>query len=219
MQIIVDEYIKLIENRPWKRYADQADPVFPDPVFPRKRYADQADPVFHFGIPFQPPAESTYNDTDDSHISCARALCARSARRLVLDVLNERADLVGKTIAVRGLFDGSLQHGYMVRQGPDSEPCPGWRARFLTAPSMIPLDLGLTESKTMDHGVLSCVDAARRKGSGLTVEIVATVLRKSKYPLIFRRTDGLYFGMFGTGFGPNSQYPLMLLVHSAKCAN
>jgi len=138
--------------------------------------------------------------------------------RTTCDVLDNRGDLVGRTVVVRGLLGGSDRHGYTIQQGPNRDPCPGWRSRFLTAPSVIPLDLGVVGTRTIDPGVSSCIAASRRGGPTLvTIEVVGTLLERSRSPMIFRRADGSYFSLFAHGFGRSGEYPVMILVQSATC--
>lgn len=150
------------------------------------------------------------------------AIAAEAKPYSVCQVVDQAGTLAGKTITVRGLFGGTTFHGHFVAQGSGDDPCPGWRARFLTSPSVILLGAGPTAADRADviEKLTPCLDAYREaRFTRYRVEIVGVLRRKSRFPLIFRRPDGSYISWYSTGFGEGSGFPLMLEVKGAKCPN
>jgi hypothetical protein len=140
----------------------------------------------------------------------------------VCDVVGLSTTLAGKTILVRGLLGGTAQHGYMLYQGLADDPCPGWPRRYFTAPSAILLSFSLPEDDgaARTSAVLPCVRAYQAKGNKrLAAEIEGTLVKKRWFPIIFRRPDGAYYGLYHSGFGQFGGFPLMLEVRAAKCGD
>jgi hypothetical protein len=69
----------------------------------------------------------------------------------VCDALNTTA--IRQKISIHGVIEGSHHHGYYLGQGIGGDPCPGWRRRLFTAPSVISVyitsrpDLPLTKEQ------------------------------------------------------------------------
>ena len=134
----------------------------------------------------------------------------------VCEVVDHSGRLVGQTITVRGFLDGSF-----VNQGLTRDPCPGWRSRYFTSPSAIILSLGGKTESPEAVALWRCIVLFREGGyTPLQAEITGTLVKKSPFPVIFRRPNGSYYSLFGSGFGPQgSGYPLQLMVKGAKCPN
>jgi hypothetical protein len=131
----------------------------------------------------------------------------------VCEALNG-ADTAGRAIAVRGLFGSGFGHALQLSQDTGNDPCRGWRARFLTAPSAI----ALTWDEADTAAVVPCLERYRSEGRRVPAEFGGTLLRKSRLPLIFRRADGTYYGLNDTGYGNTGVYAAMLKIRTARCA-
>ena len=125
----------------------------------------------------------------------------------------------GQRITVQGEILGSARHGFMVGETSSSEPCPGWRQRFLTAPSVIPLNFTggpgaeLTkEQKQFNLDFLARLIALERdkRLTHFRVSASGVIARKSN-SFIFRRSDGSYFG---NAVGQDGGFLAILLVTS-----
>jgi hypothetical protein len=155
-------------------------------------------------------------------VACDQPAPADDRTYSVCEVLNDAEFLNGKTITVEGLFGGTQFHGYFIAQTTADDPCGGWRARYLTAPSALLLgaDMTMQSQAAATKALTPCVAAYRQRNfKRYRIKVRGTVVRKSRFPLIFRRRDGSYTGWYRTGFGEDSAFPLMLVINSAACGN
>ena len=139
----------------------------------------------------------------------------------VCQAIDQAWALNGRTVVIRGFFGGTEFHGHFISQSTNDDPCPGWRAKYLTSPSAIVLgSYGSTASRQAVARVLSpCLDIYRVQGfKRYSAEVLGVFRRKRLFPLVFRRSDGSYVGWYSTGFGEGAGYPFMLVATAAKCA-
>lgn len=147
----------------------------------------------------------------------SQPLGAEARALSVCDVLNSAADhqtvLVHASIASNG-------HMVYLFDGTGSDPCPGWRKRFFTAPATIPILTGSYAGVHVSSELFrECLDFSQRltslqKANRYThhmVTIGGVVIRK-RWPLIFRSGDGSYVDLGG---GVVGGYEAFLVVTSA----
>lgn len=94
----------------------------------------------------------------------------------------------------------SSTHGTYLYEGTGQEPCPGWRRRFFTAPSAIPLAIGsysgvhVPEDQvrlTLDF--LIHLKARQRENPSARYVVTASgVFVRKRWPLLFRGAGGTY---------------------------
>jgi hypothetical protein len=121
-------------------------------------------------------------------------------------------------VTIRGRIAGTWRHGFFgLDEGIHGDPCQGWRARFFTAPSFIPLmyvsALGVQLTNEEERRNFAFVRelfsmSHQTNPNPITVSVSGVVVRK-QLPLIFRRVDGSYFGN-----GIVGGYPTVLVVRS-----
>jgi hypothetical protein len=120
----------------------------------------------------------------------------------VCGILDSAAD--HQEVIARVRISGSYHHGFGLSEGLDGEPCPGWRRRFFTAPSVllpkVSSGFGVlltSEEEQMGLGFLFRLRDLSRRSPGalnkLTVTMRGAVVKKS-WPWMFRRSDGSYMG-------------------------
>jgi len=126
---------------------------------------------------------------------------------------DHRAVLIHAAIA-------STQHQTYLFEGTGRDRCPGWRKRFFTAPSAIPIVFssysGVHVSDTLFRENLDFVQHLRslqkaNPSAHHMVTISGVLIRKS-WALIFRRAGGAYVG-WGEGLDGGSA--ALLVVTSA----
>ena len=132
----------------------------------------------------------------------------------VCEALDQVGALNGTEVRIRGLLGGSFLHGLGIFQNPVTvDPCPGWRARFLTAPSAIAL---YWNARDWPNG-LPCAEAYRAGGfQRLHVVVQGVLVKRSRIPLIYRKSDGTYRSLYNTGYPPGA-YLAALSVDSGGC--
>jgi hypothetical protein len=123
-----------------------------------------------------------------------------------------------REVVVRAQASGSV-HGLLLSEGINGEPCPGWRRRFFTAPSLIGLEftssygVRLTEEQErLNREFLSRLHKLRSAGrlKNYAVTLKGVVVKES-WPLIFRQSDGGYHGF---GMGPYGALAAVFVIKS-----
>jgi hypothetical protein len=114
-----------------------------------------------------------------------------------------------------------LQTGHLtaVAEAFDNDdPCPGWRRRFFTGPSLIPLVgpmFGVRVSPDVWHKVLDFLVQQRKRRiedpSYRPMVTVRGVFIRKTWPVIFRNRDGAYCCW---GLGLDGSFPALLIVTS-----
>jgi hypothetical protein len=135
----------------------------------------------------------------------------------VCQALNSAADhqrvLIHAAIA-------STQHQTYLFEGNGRDPCPGWRKRFFTAPSAIPIVFGSYSGVHVSDNLLrdNLEFVQRLKGlqkadpSALRMVKIGGVLIRKRWTLVFRRANQAYVG-WGEGLDGGSA--ALLVVTSA----
>jgi hypothetical protein len=140
------------------------------------------------------------------------------ARRVgVCEVLNSAAD--HQTVLIHAAIASNGHMTYLF-DGTGNDPCPGWRKRFFTAPSSIPILTASYSGVPVSSGLSrEYIDFSQRLKSlqranpstHHMVTISGVVIRK-RWPLIFRRGDGSYVDFGG---GVDGGHEALLVVTSA----
>jgi hypothetical protein len=135
----------------------------------------------------------------------------------VCEVLDNSKQLNGSMVTVHGYLQGSSRHGYSLyasAEGRD-DPCPGWRRRYLTAPSIIELGEALEPTGATSYAAL--ITETKRRASGgdfasIRVEVVGQLIRKDFF-FINKQSEG---GFAGNGFGENGGRAVILRPKSIR---
>ena len=144
----------------------------------------------------------------------AQPMKAEMHVRSVCDALNSAADR--QAIVIHAVI-ASNRHGTFLVEGTGQDPCPGWRRRFLTAPSAIPLVFGSYSgvhvpddlSRENMAFILRLKRPAKEDPRTRLVVTARGVLIRKRWPLIFRMADGSYC-CWGEGIGGGSASVLVL---------
>ena len=128
-------------------------------------------------------------------------------------------------VVVRGEIGGGPEHGYLLMEGPNPDPCPGWPSRFFTAPSAVIIDLFIngeslggvsvsSQQQRLNLDFLKRIAAASRQRTlnHASVTLSGVVLRRAG-TIVFRRSDGEYYG---NGFGQGGGILCELVVTSIR---
>lgn len=123
---------------------------------------------------------------------------AQNAPLSVCEALDLRSS--HEELTIRGLLTGEIHHGFFLSQGIDADPCPGWRRRFITAPSVMGLvfqsALGVAVTEREQQLNRAFIETLWNVSGNRPVKQVVTVRGtavRDRWPLIFRRADGTYF--------------------------
>jgi hypothetical protein len=144
-------------------------------------------------------------------IGCAAAQTQPLSVCQVLDSARDHQEVIVRARAF------AHYHGSLLTDGFSSDPCPGWRKRFFTAPSWIPLcfDSFLGVQLTGEQQRLNREFFLRLSGLRMgspskysAVTLMGVAVRKP-WPLIFRRGDGEYFG---NAMGQNGAFPVVFVL-------
>lgn len=137
----------------------------------------------------------------------------------VCEALDHVSELQGEVVRVRGLLAGSKRHGYSLDQSTNAAPCPGWRRSFLTSPPSILLSWspavsveGLRDQLGEDVFKRAQARYERHDFHAQEVEVVGRIFRKS-LALVFRRSDGSYFG---NGYGQQGMFLARLEIQEIR---
>jgi hypothetical protein len=124
-------------------------------------------------------------------------LCGQTRPMSVCDALNSAADR--QVVVIRAAI-ASTPHQTFLFEGTGRDPCPGWRKRFFTAPSVIPTIFGsyagvhVPDNLLLEnlHFVQHLKSIQQVKPSAQLFVTVKGVLIRKRWPLIFRNSDGIY---------------------------
>jgi hypothetical protein len=110
----------------------------------------------------------------------------------MLDAMSDHEELT-----VRGEIIGESHHGFFLSEGINGDPCPGWRRRFLTAPSVVGLQFvsshGVQLTKEQEQSNRTFLERLITLGQPVKRRVTVTgVAVKNPGSLIFRRADGSY---------------------------
>jgi hypothetical protein len=141
-------------------------------------------------------------------IATLGSAAAQTQPMSVCQMLDSAAD--HQEVVARVKIAGSHHHGFWLTEGPNVDPCPGWRKRFFTAPSaLIPIvssrfgvHLTPEEERAGRDFLNRLFDLSRRDTratNDLTVTLKGVFVRKA-WPWIFRGRSGDWVG---NGFGPS----------------
>jgi hypothetical protein len=120
-------------------------------------------------------------------------------------------------VVARVKISGGYYHGFGLSEGLHGDPCPGWRKRFFTAPSVLMpmfssccgVQLSQDESRMVRDFLDRLWDESRNNSTrDLTVTLRGVIVKKA-WPWIFRRSDGVYMG---NAFGPTGGYPAIFVI-------
>lgn len=122
-------------------------------------------------------------------------------------------------LTIRGLLTGEFHHGFFLSDGLGTDPCPGWRRRFLTAPSVLGLlfqsarGVEITDKEEqLDRAFIENLWDVSGKRPVKQVVTVRGVAVRDRWSLIFRRADGTYFS---SNMGdPQAWIPVKFVVKS-----
>jgi hypothetical protein len=128
--------------------------------------------------------------------------CAASAQNKLMGVCEALESPAGQhEVVLRARLGGGHYHGWWLVDTSSDDPCPGWRRRFFTAPSGIPLyfssDLGVQlteEQERRNFEFLLKLYKLDRPGWARPIITIRGTLVKQFWPFIFRAQDGQYFG-------------------------
>jgi hypothetical protein len=140
----------------------------------------------------------------------AHSLSAEERPLSVCEALNKSAD--HQRVVIRAKI--AISHQIYLFEGTGQDPCPGWRKRFFTAPSAIPLLFGSFSGVPVSDEVRrTSTDFVLRlrKTDRATDHIVTAtgVLLRKPWPLSFRAADGTWGG-WGSGIDGGSGSILVL---------
>jgi hypothetical protein len=101
------------------------------------------------------------------------------------------------------------RHDTFLAEGTGEDPCPGWRQRLFTAPSVIPLvngsAYGVSVPESQVHQTLDLFIRLRMLQSAnpasRPVVTLKGVLIRRKWLFVFRSSDGTYCCYDGAGIG------------------
>lgn len=148
-------------------------------------------------------------------ILCASMAYGQDDTISVCTALSKSAVLTSK-VAVYGKLIGSSRHGFALSKETKQEPCEGLGGRFMSWPPTIALKLpseGRAAQLAYDKSRLVLALAQERIDSGnfspLDVLVTGT-LERSRFPIVWRRSDGSYSGF---EYGPDGQFPVAIVVH------
>ena len=138
----------------------------------------------------------------------AQSLGAPARPLSICEALNSAFD--HQAVLIHGAI-GSTRHTTYLFEGTGQDPCPGWRKRFFTAPSAIPIVVGSYSGVHVPDKLfrdyldfeqrLKSLQRANPSASNMVT--IGGVLIRSRWPLIFRRADGGYVG-WGEGLDGGS---------------
>jgi len=133
----------------------------------------------------------------------------------------------GDSVNVRALVVGSREHGVLLTDTLDSDPCPGWPRRFLIAPHYMGLAIcpescapTTDEEKSAFQLILGLMKlAAQRQFQPFFVSVLGTLVRKSlilifRYPRPPWGNGEAYYS--GYGFGVDGAIPAMIIPKSIR---
>lgn len=152
-------------------------------------------------------------------VFCATA--AEPKPLTVCDALDTAAS--GQQVTIRGDIVGSI-HGLFLTEGINADPCPGWRLKYFTAPSMIGLEFtssyGVKLTLEEEHRNLNLMVRLRRLcAAGQSKRCSASVTGvfvRTRWPIIFRRSNGSYYGF---GLDPSGAFLATVVIKSFSIAD
>jgi hypothetical protein len=121
-----------------------------------------------------------------------------------------------QTVEIRATI-AATNHSVLLYEGDAHEPCPGWRSRFLTAPSAILLLFGSYPGIQVSGDTTREIDdflnriraLQRAEPSARRIVTVRGVLIRKRLPLMIRGVDGVYCCW---GEGVNGDFGAALVV-------
>jgi len=139
-----------------------------------------------------------------------QSLSAQARALGVCDALSSVAD--HQVVVIRAAI--GIGHQTYLFEGAGDEPCPGWRRRFFTAPSVIPLLFGsysgvLVSERVRRDNIDFMLRLKKENPSARHLVTVSGVLIRKPWLLSFRGADGSWGG-WGEGLDGGAAAALVL---------